>query len=218
MDIDGLSEKTINQFYLELGLRKLSDIYDLTYEQLIKLDKFKDKKVENLLSSIEKSKNVSLSAFIYALGIKNVGTKTAKDLVQNFKTFDKIRNASYEDLVAIRDVGETVAQSIFDYFNNEENKEEIERLFKKGIKPKAVETNENLKLAGKRVVLTGSLSISRLQATKLLEENGAVVLSSVGKETNLVVAGENAGSKLEKARALGIEIIGEQEFFNLIKK
>lgn len=218
MDIDGLSEKTINQFYLELGLRKLSDIYDLTYEQLIKLDKFKDKKVENLLSSIEKSKNVSLSAFIYALGIKNVGTKTAKDLVQNFKTFDGIRNASYEDLVAIRDVGETVAQSIFDYFNNEENKEEIERLFKKGIKPKAVETNENLKLAGKRVVLTGSLSISRLQATKLLEENGAVVLSSVGKETNLVVAGENAGSKLEKARALGIEIIGEQEFFNLIKK
>lgn len=218
MDIDGLSEKTINQFYLELGLRKLSDIYDLTYEQLIKLDKFKVKKVENLLSSIEKSKNVSLSAFIYALGIKNVGTKTAKDLVQNFKTFDGIRNASYEDLVAIRDVGETVAQSIFDYFNNEENKEEIERLFKKGIKPKAVETNENLKLAGKRVVLTGSLSISRLQATKLLEENGAVVLSSVGKETNLVVAGENAGSKLEKARALGIEIIGEQEFFNLIKK
>ena len=218
MDIDGLSEKTINQFYLELGLRKLSDIYDLTYEQLIKLDKFKNKKVENLLSSIEKSKNVSLSAFIYALGIKNVGTKTAKDLVQNFKTFDGIRNASYEDLVAIRDVGETVAQSIFDYFNNEENKEEIERLFKKGIKPKAVETNENLKLAGKRVVLTGSLSISRLQATKLLEENGAVVLSSVGKETNLVVAGENAGSKLEKARALGIEIIGEQEFFNLIKK
>ena len=218
MDIDGLSEKTINQFYLELGLRKLSDIYDLTYEQLIKLDKFKDKKVENLLSSIEKSKNVSLSAFIYALGIKNVGTKTAKDLVQNFKTFDGIRNASYEDLVAIRDIGETVAQSIFDYFNNEENKEEIERLFKKGIKPKAVETNENLKLAGKKVVLTGSLSISRLQATKLLEENGAVVLSSVGKETNLVVAGENAGSKLEKARALGIEIIGEQEFFNLIKK
>lgn len=218
MDIDGLSEKTINQFYLELGLRKLSDIYDLTYEQLIKLDKFKDKKVENLLSSIEKSKNVSLSAFIYALGIKNVGTKTAKDLVQNFKTFDGIRNASYDDLVAIRDVGEIVAQSIFDYFNNEENKEEIERLFKKGIKPKAVETNENLKLAGKRVVLTGSLSISRLQATKLLEENGAVVLSSVGKETNLVVAGENAGSKLEKARALGIEIIGEQEFFNLIKK
>ncbi|MBS7404307.1 MAG: NAD-dependent DNA ligase LigA [Eubacteriales bacterium] len=218
MDIDGLSEKTINQFYLELGLRKLSDIYDLTYEQLIKLDKFKDKKVENLLSSIEKSKNVSLSAFIYALGIKNVGTKTAKDLVQNFKTFDGIRNASYEDLVAIRDVGETVAQSIFDYFNNEENKEEIERLFKKGIKPKAVGTNENLKLAGKRVVLTGSLSISRLQATKLLEENGAVVLSSVGKETNLVVAGENAGSKLEKARALGIEIICEQEFFNLIKK
>lgn len=218
MDIDGLSEKTINQFYLELGLRKLSDIYDLTYEQLIKLDKFKDKKVENLLSSIEKSKNVSLSAFIYALGIKNVGTKTAKDLVQNFKTFDGIRNASYEDLVAIRDVGETVAQSIFDYFNNEENKEEIERLFKKGIKPKAVETNENLKLAGKKVVLTGSLSISRLQATKLLEENGAVVLSSVGKETNLVVAGENAGNKLEKARTLGIEIIGEQEFFNLIKK
>lgn len=218
MDIDGLSEKTIDQFYSELGLRKLSDIYDLTYEKLIKLDKFKNKKAENLLSSIEKSKNVSLSAFIYALGIKNVGTKTAKDLVQNFKTFENIRNASYEDLVAIRDVGETVAQSIFDYFNNEENKAEIERLLEKGINPKVAQTNENLKLFGKKVVLTGSLSISRLQATKLLEENGAVVLSSVGKETNLVVAGENAGSKLDKAQALGIEIINEQEFFNLIKK
>lgn len=218
MDIDGLSEKTIDQFYSELGLRKLSDIYDLTYEKLIKLDKFKNKKAENLLSSIEKSKNVSLSAFIYSLGIKNVGTKTAKDLVQNFKTFENVRNASYEDLVAIRDVGEAVAQSIFDYFNNEENKAEIERLLEKGINPKITQTNENLKLFGKKVVLTGSLSISRLQATKLLEENGAVVLSSVGKETNLVVAGENAGSKLGKAQALGIEIINEQEFFNLIKK
>lgn len=218
MDIDGLSEKTINQFYTELGLRKLSDIYELTYEKLITLDKFKDKKAENLLSSIEKSKNVSLPSFIYALGIKNVGTKTAKDLVQNFKSFENIKNATFEQLVSIRDVGEIVAESIFNYFNNSENIAEINRLFEKGVSPIVPSSNENLKLLGKKVVLTGSLSMSRLAATKLLEENGAVVLSSVGKETNLVVAGENAGSKLEKATKLGIEIIGEEEFLNLIKK
>lgn len=218
MDIDGLSEKTIDQFYCQLGLRKLSDIYELTYDQLLTLDKFKDKKAENLLASIEKSKNVSLSSFIFALGIKNVGTKTAKDLVQNFKSFNNIKNATYEQLVSIRDVGEIVAKSIYDYFNNEENIAEIERLFEKGVNPQVAKSNDNLKLAGRKVVLTGSLSMSRLQATKLLEENGAVVLSSVGKETNLVVAGENAGSKLEKAKKLGIEIIGEEEFLKLIKK
>ncbi|MDY3658723.1 MAG: NAD-dependent DNA ligase LigA [Eubacteriales bacterium] len=219
MDIDGLSEKTVEQLYTQLGLRKISDIYDLTYEQLLKLDKFKDKKAKNLIESIEKSKTVSISSFIFALGIKNVGLKTAKDLVKNFKTFENIKSASFEDLVNVRDVGEIVAESIFGYFKNEKNLREIENLFNKGITLQKERIEENEFLSGKNVVLTGTLeNFSRLEATKILENKGAIVLSSVGKSTNLIIAGENAGSKLEKANKLGIKVINEQEFLKIIEK
>ena len=218
MNIEGLSEKTIEQLYEKLDLRKLSNIYNLTYDQLMALDKFKEKKAKNLIESIEKSKNVNLANFVFALGIKNVGAKTAKDLVKNFKTFENIKNATYQELVEIRDVGETVAKSIFDYFNNESNLKEIDLLFEKGINLLTEEIEES-QLLNKKVVLTGMLeNFSRLEATKLLEKKGAVVLSSVGKTTDLVVFGQNAGSKLEKAQKLGIETINEEEFLELLKK
>ena len=218
MGIEGISEKTIDLFYEKFGLKKISDIYDLTYDQLLELDKFKEKKAKNVINSIEKSKNVSLSCFIYALGIKNVGTKTAKDLAANFKTFKNLSAASLEELLEIRDIGEIVAKSIYDYFNNSNSREEIERLFEKGIKIVEAQNLKESYFTNKKVVLTGSLnSYSRLQATKLLEENGAIVLSSVSKNTDLVIYGSEPGSKLDKAKKLGVETIDEEEFLKLLK-
>ncbi len=219
MNIEGLSDKTIRQLYNELNLRKLSDIYDIKYEQLINLEGFKSKKIENLLSAIENSKRVNLASFIFALGISNVGVKTAKDLVKNFKTFEKVENASEKDLFAVRDIGDVVAQSIYNYFRNEKNITEINRLFEKGITLITDQIDENNQLYGKNIVLTGTLNnYSRLEATKLLEKNGAIVLSSVGKSTDIVLAGENAGSKLDKAQKLNIKIITEKEFEDIISK
>lgn len=219
MNIDGLSEKTIKLLYEKLGLRKISDIYELKYEDLLNLKKFKETKANKLIKSIENSKNVTISSFIYALGIKNVGLKTAKDLVKNFKSFEKIKFASFDELMNVRDIGDIVAESIVGYFKNEKNLREIENLFSKGIRLLEEKFEENEYLSGKKVVLTGTLeNFSRLEATKILENNGAIVLSSVGKSTNLVIAGENAGSKLKKAENLGIEIINEEEFLKIIKK
>lgn len=219
MNIDGLSEKTIKLLYEKLGLRKISDIYELKYEDLLNLEKFKETKANKLIKSIENSKNVTISSFIYALGIKNVGLKTAKDLVKNFKSFEKIKLASFDELMNVRDIGDIVAESIVGYFKNEKNLREIENLFSKGIRLLEEKFEENEYLSGKKVVLTGTLeNFSRLEATKILENNGAIVLSSVGKSTNLVIAGENAGSKLKKAENLGIEIINEEEFLKIIKK
>lgn len=219
MNIDGLSEKTIKLLYEKLGLRKISDIYELKYEDLLNLEKFKETKANKLIKSIENSKNVTISSFIYALGIKNVGLKTAKDLVKNFKSFEKIKFASFDELMNVRDIGDIVAESIVGYFKNEKNLREIENLFSKGIRLLEEKFEENEYLSGKKVVLTGTLeNFSRLEATKILENNGAIVLSSVGKSTNLVIAGENAGSKLKKAENLGIEIINEEEFLKIIKK
>ncbi len=218
MDIEGLSEKTISQLYDEVGLKNLSDIYNLSYEQLLKLDKFKEKKANNILKAIEESKDVSLSSFIYALGIKNVGAKTAKDLAAKYKSINNLMNANLESLLEVRDIGDIVAESVYNYFNNDKNKEEISRLFEKGIKIKENESLIESYFNGKNVVLTGTLSsFSRIEATKILEKHGAIVSSSVGKSTNIVVYGENAGSKLDKAKKLGIELINEEEFLKLLK-
>ena len=219
MDIEGLNEKTIDLFYNKFNLKRISDIYDLTYEQLLTLDKFKDKKAKNIIDSIQKSKNVSLHSFIFALGIKNVGVKTAKDLAMTYKTFENLKNASLESLLEVRDIGEIVAKSIFDYFNNSRSLKEIENLLKKGIKIIENKTIKESFFTNKKVVLTGSLNnFSRLEATKILEENGAVVQSSVGKGTEIVVYGQSPGSKLEKAKKLGIKTFDEYEFLKLIKK
>ena len=219
MNIEGLSEKTISQLYEKVNLKTISAIYDLTYDQLSKLNNFKEKKIQNLLHAIENSKNVSLSSFIYALGIKNVGLKTAKDLAIKFKTIDALFNLNLNSLLEIKDIGEIVAESIFNYFNNKENRSEIEKLFKKGVNIIKEQTVENSFFSGKNVVLTGTLlKYSRLEATKILEKNGAIVLNSVGKSTDIVIFGESAGSKLDKAKKMGITIINEEEFLKFLKK
>ena len=213
MNIDGFSEKTAGVLFDEFGAKNFSDLYSLDREKLVALDGFQDKKADNLLSAIENSKNVNLSNFIFALGIDGVGKKTAKDLAKRLKTFDCIANAGIEDLSVLDDVGEIMSKSIYDYFRNEKNKAEIEKLFALGVKIAEQTEVKSGSFSGEKVVLTGSLSsFSRSEAGKLIEERGGEVQSSVTKTTTLVVAGEAAGSKLDKAKKLGVKVIGEEEF------
>ena len=213
MNIDGFSEKTAGALYDEFGIEKFSELYTINREKLISLDGFKDKKADNLLSAIEKSKNVALPNFIFALGIDGVGKKTAKDLAKKLKTLDGIANASVEELASLDDVGEVMSKSIFDYFRCEKNKNEIEKLLCAGVKITEQTEVKSGSFSGEKVVLTGSLtSYTRSEAGKLVEERGGEIQSSVTKTTTLVIAGEAAGSKLDKAKKLGITVIDEEEF------
>ena len=210
-DIEGISDKTAEAFYSVLGLRSVAELYTITQEDLSKLDKFKEKKINNTLSAIEKSKNVTLEKFIFALGIENVGQKTAADLAEKYGSIEKLSQASVEELSQIRDIGQIVAESIREYFLNNDNVKMLETLKNLGINP--TYQKKTGKLSGRKVVLTGSLSkFSRSEASEILREMGAEVQSSVGKSTDLLVVGENAGSKLEKAKSLNIEIWDEQRF------
>lgn len=216
-NIEGLSDKTVMAFYDELGVRHISDIFSLTKEDLLKLDKFKDKKAENIVKSIEKSKKVSLSRFLFSLGINEVGVKTARELAKIYKTFDDIKNASKEELESIKDIGSIMAQSIYNFFREEYNRDEIERLYASGVEiekvKEIVSTNENF--ANKTFVITGTLSMPRDEFVKIIESLGGKTSSSVSKNTDYVLAGESAGSKLDKARELGVKVISEEEFNKL---
>lgn len=213
MNIDGFSEKTAGVLYDEIGVENFSELYTLDREKLVALDGFQDKKADNLLSAIEKSKNVALPNFIFALGIDGVGKKTAKDLAKKLKTLDGIANASVEELASLDDVGEVMSKSIFDYFRSEKNKSEIEKLLCAGVKIAEQTEIKSGSFSGEKVVLTGSLtSYTRSEAGKLVEERGGEIQSSVTKTTTLVIAGEAAGSKLDKAKKLGVTVIDEEEF------
>ncbi len=215
-DIEGLSIKTVEQLNVVLGLEKFYQIFDLTKEDLLSLEGFKDKKPDNILKSISLSKVVAFPNFIYALAISNVGTKTSKDLAKVFATFEDLKNADLQSLIDIKDVGEIVARSIYDYFHNEENICDIQKLFDRGVEIKYEQRGEG-KLSGLTFVLTGTLeTLTRLQAQKMIEDNGGEVSSSVSKNTNYVLAGDNAGSKLTKAQALGVKIIDQKQFEDMI--
>ncbi len=219
MNIDGVSEMTASQLYDEFNVRKFSDLYRLSKVDLLSLEGFKDKKADNVLTALQKSKTVPLEKFVFALGIDGVGKKTAKDLVKKFNTLDSIISANYNDLIAVKDIGEVTALSIETYFNNQENINEINELISLGVT--VTETtntvNENGAFAGQKVVLTGTLqNYKRSEAQKIIESLGGEVMSSVSKLTTMVLAGEEAGSKLAKAEQLGIKIINENEFISLI--
>jgi len=219
MNIDGISDKTIDLFYDKLNVRSVADLYDLTYEQLINLESFKNKKTENTLNAIQSSKNVTLAKFIYALGILNVGKKTAIDLSKKFKNLNNLINAKFEDLIEIKDIGEVVANSIVEYFNNEKNITLINLILNKGVKVEGIEEKEieDNFFKGKKIVLTGSLiNFKREQLTNILLNFGAEVVSSVSKNTDLVICGSDAGSKLEKAQKLNINIIEEEELLKTL--
>lgn len=221
MNIEGLSQKTIQQMYTALGTKDIAAIYEISREELSSLEGFGQKKTDNLIKAIENSKNPSLDSFIFALGINNVGKKTAKDLASHFKTFGKLSNATMNELLSIHDIGETVAECIMDFFASEQVRIVLGRLSELGIKPgefASVEEN-NSEFFGKSVVITGTLAkYSRNEAKDLLEKLGAVVQSSVGKSTDILIAGEKAGSKLEKAEKLGTRIIFNDEFESLLSQ
>lgn len=219
MDIDTFSEKTAAQL-VEAGLIQEADqLYALQKDELCRLDRFGEKKAVNLLRAIEKSKSCSLAAFIYAIGIPNIGTKTARDLAEKYRSIDALQAASRDELLQMEDVGEIVADSIAGFFEDENNLRLVSALLSAGVSPEAP---EQVQAGGaferKTVVVTGTLSqMSRAEAEEAIRRAGGKAAGSVSKKTSLVVAGENAGSKLAKANSLGVPVIGEEEFIELLK-
>lgn len=219
MDIEGMGEALVEQLVNSKLVKRFSDIYRLKETDLLKLDLFKEKKAKNLLAAIEKSKEKPLSKLIYALGIRHVGEKCAYILAQRFKTMEDLMKATKEDLDGIYEVGEVVSDSIVDYFSLSQTKELIQDLRKSGLNLREViSANKNTALSGKTMVFTGELkNYTRSQAQSLVRQLGANVSSSVSVQTDFLVAGDSPGSKYQKAKALGVKIINEEELERMIK-
>lgn len=218
MNIEGLSEKTIETLMEEGVLSNFVDIYRLKAEDFEGIEGFKETKINNILTAINDSKNTTLARLIFALGIANIGKKASKQLAEKFGSMDNLQRASIEDLTAIEDFGEIMANSVIDYFANPEHVKAIEELYALGVKIKEEEKRSGT-MTGYVVVLTGSLpTLKRSQAKQLIEEHGGKTADSVSKAVNLVVAGEDAGSKLDKATKLGIKIIDEAGLLAMIGK
>ena len=197
----------------------IPELYDLTSEKLAELDRFGVKKAQNLMDALEQSKHRPLGAFLFALGIPNVGEKTAKDLARRFGTLEAVRAASRDDLLAVPDIGEIVADSILSFFADASIAAQVDALLAHGVSPAPEEAqSDNAPLAGKTLVVTGTLpTLGRREAEALIEHAGGKAAGSVSKKTSYVVAGEAAGSKLDKARALGIPILDEEALIRLAK-
>ena len=216
-NIEGLSDKTVEAFYDVLGLRNTSDLFTLTESDLQKLDNFKEKKASNIITSIQNSKNIDFSRFLFALGIPEVGVKTAKDLARKYHSIQEISSADKEGLLEIEDIGEVIADNIITFFQDKDNIKEINQLFEKGVRLQQAEQKQaNDKIAGKTFVLTGTLSRPRNEVESLIESFGGRTSGSVSKKTDFVLAGQSAGSKLDKAQALGVKVLSEKEFFDMI--
>nr|WP_300004311.1 NAD-dependent DNA ligase LigA [Tissierella sp.] len=219
MDIEGFNEKTAQKLLEEIHIRDLPEVYEIKYDDLIELEGFKEKKTTNLLNAIEKSKDVSLASFIYALGINNVGIKTANDLADNFKSLDAIEAAEFDELVEVGDIGPIIAQSIIEFFHDEKIKKSVDKLLEEGVKPhfEDLEIEESI-FTDRTVVLTGAIEgLSRGEIKKEIELMGGKVTGSVSKNTDFVIVGASPGSKYDKARELGIEIIDENRLKELLK-
>jgi len=219
MDIEGMGESVVQQLVRKKMVKDFVDIYSLKKEKLLSLELFKDKKADNLIAAIEKSKLKPLSRLLFALGIRHVGEKAAFVLAQKYGSLDKLMQAKVDELQSIRDIGSIMAQSIVNFFHQEQSKKIIEKLKNAGvnaqekiIKPKLGE------LSGKIFVFTGELnSFTRGEAERKVQELGGEASSSVSKNTDFVVAGENPASKYQKAKKLGVKIIDEKEFLKMTK-
>lgn len=225
MNIDGLGEKVISQLFAENLIKDVADIYKLTYEQLIQLERMGEKSVNNLIQAIENSKGNSLEKLLFGLGIRHVGAKAAKTLAQEFSHMEALEKASRDNLTAINEIGEKMADSIVSFFDQEEAHELIAELKAAGVnmtyngpKPVSAENSDSF-FAGKTVVLTGKLEImSRNEAKEKIEALGGKVSGSVSKKTDVVIAGDEAGSKLTKAQELGVEVWNEERLVEELNK
>ncbi|ACX68003.1 NAD-dependent DNA ligase LigA [Paenibacillus sp. Y412MC10] len=224
MDIETFSDKTAIQLYDELGVREPADLYTLSFDSLLKLERFGEKKAQNLLDAIEKSKERDLASFLFALGIPNTGKSTTKMLADHYRDLNRVMAATAEELVELPDVGGIVAESIAGYFADPFAQASIQKMLSLGVQAKAPEAPKPVStdsyFSGKTVVLTGTLHLlTREEATERLEALGAKVTGSVSKKTDLLIAGEKAGSKLAKAQQLGIDILeDEEEFVRLLNE
>ncbi len=217
VNIDGFSEKTAGLLYDKFSVENYSDLYVLDRDAISALEGYKEAKTLNLFNAIEKSKKVPFANFIYALGIDNVGKKTARDLSKKFENLSDLVHATKDKLLEIEDVGEIVADCIVDYFSSQKNLDEINKMIGFGVEIIYESQNKVGFFSNEKFVLTGTLSdFKRDEATKIIESLGGEVLSSVSKRTTIVLAGENAGSKIDKAIQLGIKIIDEETFKSLI--
>lgn len=224
MNIDGLGEKVISQLFSEHLIHDVADLYKVTYEQLIGMERMGEKSATNLLKAIESSKSNSLERLLFGLGIRHVGSKAAKTLAQYFETMDALSQAQLEELTAINEIGEKMASAVVAYFENEEVQLLLSELKNAGVNfsytgPKlaAIETIDSV-FSGKTVVLTGKLhQMGREEAKEKLEALGAKVAGSVSKKTDLLIAGEDAGSKLKKAESLGIDVWDEDRLITELK-
>lgn len=221
MNIDGLGERKVEVFHAKGLLNSINDIYDLKYhsDEILQIDKFGQKSLTNLVNAIDESKKNSLEKVLFGLGIRQVGAKQARSLAIAFKTMDNLANATVEQLVALDDCGEITARAIVSFFEDEKNKQLVQHLKLAGVNMEYLgQSVVESEFSNKRIVLTGSLQYyDRNTATELLQRLGAKVSSSVSKNTNLVIYGESAGSKLEKARQLNVATMSEDEFMEKIK-
>ena len=218
MDIETFADKTAEQLFNELNVATIPELYTLRRDRLLGLEGFKEKKAQNLLTALENSKHRPLSAFLNALGIPNVGVKTARDLSLTFGSLDKLRNATYEELIAIEDVGEVVADSVLSFFHDPRISQQIDDLIAYGVAPEADRAATASPISGKTIVVTGTLpTLSRKEAEDLIMSHGGKAAGSVSKKTDYVLAGEAAGSKLTRAQQLGIPVIDEQTLLDWLK-
>jgi DNA ligase (NAD+) len=217
-NVDGFGEKLVSVLVDKGLITNPAGIFGLSESQLSELERMGEKSAQNIIQALENSKSISFSRFIYSLGIRHVGEQTAQVLAERFKTFESLRKASEEELLEVEDVGPIVAKAIREFFDSAEETSWIEQLFEQGVtlKKQSVQRATNI-LEGETVVLTGTLEkFTRGAAKQIVEENGGKVASSVSKSSTIVVAGEKAGSKRAKAEQLGIRIISEQEFIDLL--
>jgi DNA ligase (NAD+) len=218
MNIEGMGDALVNQLTDRGFVRNVADIYRLSKDDLLKLERMGDKSAQNVLNEIEASKKLPLERVIYGLGIRFVGERTAEFLAEHFGSLDAIMKAGEEELQEVNEVGPRIAKSIVEFFQEPRNRELVEQLRKAGLTFTGNKKERGTKLAGKTFVLTGTLSrYSRDEAKKMIEDAGGRVSGSVSKKTDYVVAGTDAGSKLDKAKELGVEVVGENEMEALIR-
>lgn len=223
MNIDGLGPKIVEQLFTLKLVKDVSDLYHLTRDELLTLDKFGDKSAENLLTAIDNSRHNSLERLLFGLGIRHVGAKAGRLIAQHFKTIEAIMTASNEEIAGVDSIGPIIGDSVATYFDNQQVRELIEKLQTAGVNTDYLSDDDEIvtdsQWSGQKIVLTGKLTqMTRKEAQEWLEKHGADVVGSVSKKTNLVIAGTDAGSKLTKAQSLGVNVINEQEFVTAMKE